>query len=146
MQIIPDPLVVALQLVPFLVTLGALWFIIFKPMMEYLDDREKARVGGREEAEQLQLRIDEKMADYEARLAKARDEALDIRAAARAKASAAADVKVAAARKAADAQIEAALSDIDAERKAAAESIAATSRTIAADIAGRIAGRDLQAG
>lgn len=146
MQIIPDPLVVALQLVPFLLTIFALHFIIFKPMLEYLDDREKAQSGGKDEADALRGRIDEKTSDYESRLAAARNEVVDLRAERRGAATHEAEARLAEARKQADVKVEGALADIDKERAAAAGGLEAVSRELADDIAGQVLGRDLKAG
>lgn len=146
MQIIPDPLVVALQLVPFLLTMAALHFIIFKPMLEYLDDRDKARSGGRDEAEALQGRIEEKVADYDARMEEAHSEVVDLRAERRGAALAQAEGRLAEARAAADEQVRAALGAIESERAAAATGIRNTAQELAGDIAGQILGRDLKAG
>lgn len=146
MQIIPDPLVVALQLVPFLLTIAALHFIIFKPMLEYLDDREKAQSGGKDEAGALRGRIEEKTADYEARLAQARNEVVDLRAERRSAAAAEAEARLSESRHASEAKVEAALADIDAERQAAAKGIEQASAELANDIAGQVLGRSLKAG
>jgi len=146
MQIIPDPLVVALQLVPYLLTLAALHFIIFRPMLDYLEDRERARTSGREEADALQVRIEEKLADYEARMNRAHAEVVDLRATRRAAALTEADGRIKQARGHADAQVQLAVAAIDAERKDAAAGIQDTARDIAGDIAGRVLGRALQAG
>ena len=45
MNIVPDPMLTALQAVPFAITLGALHVILFKPMLEYLGEREEAIDG-----------------------------------------------------------------------------------------------------
>ncbi|NOY24569.1 MAG: ATP synthase F0 subunit B [Oligoflexia bacterium] len=146
MQIIPDPLVVALQLIPFLLTLAALHFIIFKPMLEYLDDRDKARVGGREEADALQERIAEKVSKYDARMEDARAQVVDHCTDCRHDAQATAAERMAAARADADALVKAAVADIDAERRAASESVEQTARELSEEIAGRVLGRDLLVG
>ncbi len=146
MQIIPDPLVVALQLVPFLLTLAALHAIIFKPMLDYLDDRDKARVGGRDEAESLQARIEEKLADYQSSLDSAQNEVLDLRAERRTAAAAEADARLSEARDRAEAMVDQALTSIEQERVAAAAGIQASADQLADDIAGQVLGRSLQAG
>ena len=146
MQIIPDPIVVALQLVPFLLTIFVLHAIIFKPMLEYLDDREKAQSGGKDEADALRSRIEEKTSDYEGRLAAARNEVIDLRADRRGAASQEAEARLAAARKQADAKVEAALAQIGQERAAASAGLEAASRELADDIAGQVLGRSLKAG
>ena len=80
MQIIPNPTIMALQIVPFVVTLAALYFIIFKPMLAYLEGREQVVAKDRADAERLASELAAKMADYESRLAAARSEATELRA------------------------------------------------------------------
>ena len=137
---------VALQLVPFLVTLVALHFIIFKPMLEYLEDREKAQTGGREEAEALQARIEEKLGAWQSRLNQAQAEVVDLRARRRAEATHEAEGQIEAVKHASEATVHQAVADIGAERAAAAAGIETTARELAGDIAGRVLGRNLQAG
>lgn len=146
MQIIPDPLVVALQLVPFLLTLVALHFIIFKPMIEFLDEREKARTGGRQEAEGLQSRIAEKMAEVEARMAQAHSEVVDLRAERRAAALAQSAARIEQAKAQAEVLVQASLGEIEKERQAASLVLRASADELAHDITGRVLGRNLQAG
>lgn len=146
MQIIPDPLVVALQLVPFLLTLVALHFIIFKPMIEFLDEREKARSGGRQEAEGLQSRIAEKMAEVEARMAQAHSEVVDLRAERRAAALAQSAARIEQAKAQAEVLVQASLGEIEKERQAASVVLRASADELAHDITGRVLGRNLQAG
>ena len=146
MQIIPDPLVVALQLVPFLLTLVALHFIIFKPMIEFLDEREKARSGGRQEAEGLQSRIAEKMAEVEARMAQAHSEVVDLRAERRAAALAQSAARIEQAKAQAELLVQASLGEIEKERQAASLVLRASADELAHDITGRVLGRNLQAG
>ena len=54
MEIMPNPVMSALSAIPFLVTILGLYFIIFKPMLQYLDDRLKAMEGGAAEAQALE--------------------------------------------------------------------------------------------
>ena len=62
----------ALSAIPFLVTILGLYFIIFKPMFQYLDERLKAMEGGAAEAKGLEARIVEQTAEYEQKLKSAR--------------------------------------------------------------------------
>src|SRR4030095_13021305 len=73
--IIPDPALVLLQALPFLLTIFALKAIIFDPMLAYLDGRHDATVGGRKEVTELQAKAEAHLAAYEKRLHHARREA-----------------------------------------------------------------------
>ena len=126
--------------------MAALHFIIFRPMLDYLEDRDKARSGGRDEAEALQSRIAEKVEDYDARMVKAQDDVIELKAERRVAALAEGEVSLTAARKASDEKIQAAVAEIDAERVEAASGIEQSAKDLAGDIARGVLGRDLQAG
>ena len=86
MAIIPDPWLMFLHAIPFGLTMLMLHFVLFKPMIGYLGDRDKAIVGSREDAKRLQEKAEEKMAEYDTALSNARAEVSAVRAAARAQA------------------------------------------------------------
>lgn len=146
MDIIPNPSLIALQMVPFLVTLGALYFIIFKPMLDYLEAREQVIQGDQDEAERLQKELDEKMTDYESRLAAARRQVTELRARLRAEAQADADARIAQAQAAAEATVADAVLVIHQERDAARGQLEATARALASDISARVLGRTVAVG
>lgn len=146
MQISIDPVVVALQMVPFLLTMVALHFIIFKPMLEYLDQREQARVAGRDEALAMQASIEQKMAQVDARMNQAHSEVVDLKAARRSAALAEAEGHLEHARHSANQQLEAAMANLAQEHQAASAALRDLSRELGEDIAGRVLGRDLKAG
>ena len=146
MDIIPNPSLIALQMVPFLVTLGALYFIIFKPMLDYLDAREQVIASDRAEADRLQSELADKMADYEARLTAARAQVTELRAKLRADAQAAADERLHAAHAQAEEQVAAAVAVIHQERDAARGQLEATARALGSDISARVLGRTVAVG
>jgi len=84
MQIIPQPIPTLVLVVPFLVTFVALWQILFKPLFEYLEDRDRVSREALAEAKHLRHDADARLADIEARIAAGRKEAADHRATARA--------------------------------------------------------------
>jgi len=53
MNLIPVPTVILLQLIPFLLTSVALYYILFKPMLAYLEEREEKISGARDQASSL---------------------------------------------------------------------------------------------
>ncbi len=145
MSILPDPLQTALNMLPFLVAVVGMYYIILKPMIAYLAEREDAIKGGRAEAEKIEVRIIEKMATYDAELEGARAEVASLRMDHRAEAQAAYNGVIAAARAAAEVQISEALGEIHASRDAAAQTLRKSSEELAVQLAGQVLGRDLVA-
>lgn len=138
MEIIPDPVHVALLVLPFLVAAGALHVILWKPLLGYLEERHEVSRAARHEAEELDGAAAEQMTRIEARLAEARDRVSGTRSQARARARAAEAQIVAAARHAADQRVSDALDKVRTEKWAASGTLAATAADLSADIAGRV--------
>jgi F-type H+-transporting ATPase subunit b len=143
MNIIPDPFLALLQVVPFLVLMAGLHAILFKPMLAYLHDRTHATVGARKDAQALSEKADARLAELEAALARARSEVADLRAARRADAQRAYQAVITEARQAADLQIGDAVDVIHGEATQAREQLDAHARTLARDIASQVLGRPL---
>lgn len=146
MQIIPNPTMVVLQLFPFLLTLFGLYFIIFKPMLAYLEGREKAMTEGRVEAQGLQAEIDERVRKMEVSLEAARKEVAQLRANRRKGGAAAYDARIRAAREEAERKIEAALASLRAETEVVRAGLSAETEAVASQIASRVLGRDVAVG
>jgi len=144
-NIIPSLLPMALNLLPFLVAIVGMYYIILKPMVAYLEERETAISQGLQEAEKIEAQIKERMVAYEAELERAKGEVAALRAERRAEAQAAYDEVLAGARSDAEAQIEAAVKKIDAARAAAATALKASSEDLAIQAAGQVLGRQLAA-
>jgi F-type H+-transporting ATPase subunit b len=146
MNIIPDWTQVLLNTVPFLVAIVGMYFIILKPMLNYLLEREEAVRGGHDEAERIETEIKDRMAEYERKLAAARAEVAAYRAEKRAEAQGEYETRVGAAREEAEAQIASALGEISAAREAASAQLKTMSSDIADQVAGQVLGRSLSAG
>ncbi|MEC7947438.1 MAG: ATP synthase F0 subunit B [Myxococcota bacterium] len=146
MEIMPNPVMTALSAIPFLVTILGLYFIIFKPMLQYLDERLEAMEGGAEEAKGLEARIVELSTDYEQKLKAARGQIIELRSRMRAEAEAEVDARLAAARAEADAEVEAARASIQAEADAARAGLEDTARALAGNIAGQVLGKTAAVG
>jgi|TARA_Y100000994_G_C15285043_1_gene272908 F-type H+-transporting ATPase subunit b len=146
MNIIPDPLQVLLNTLPFLVAVLGLYRIILKPTLVHLLAREAAISGGQDEAASIEAEINERMAAYETKVAQARGEIAALRAERRAEAQAKYDEIVGAARADAEAKIDAALGEITAAKDAAAGQLKTMSGEIAEQVAGQVLGRTLTAG
>lgn len=74
MSLLPDPILTGLQALPFLASLAVLHFVLFKPMLAYLQGRDQVTVGANEEASRLEQEADARLEEYETRLAQARTE------------------------------------------------------------------------
>lgn len=146
MEIIPTPIVVLLQLFPFGLTVAALYFILFKPMLAYLDERTAAIEGERQKAVELEARVVARVAEYEARLEKARAEVTELRTTRRAEAVEQYNALIADARRKAEEQVAAALVQLGTEREAARASLEQTASSLGAQIATRVLGRDVAVG
>lgn len=138
MAIIPDPWLMFLHAIPFALTMAMLHYVLFKPMIGYLGDRDKAIVGSREDAIRLQEKAEDKLAQYEAVLAAARAEASSVRAAARADALAEREEAVAAARRDAEGNLADALVEIQVAAQIAAKELETISSTLADDISRQV--------
>jgi F-type H+-transporting ATPase subunit b len=145
MNLIPDPLLAVLQALPFLTLMAGLHFILFKPMLAYLKERDAATAGARQKAEELQERAALKLQQWEAAFSRAEAEVADFRAQKRAEAQAVYAKKVAAARAEADARIAAALAEVAAEANLAKASVPQMARDLSVEMASRTLGRQVQA-
>ncbi len=143
MNIIPDPVLVAVQILPFLALMAGLHVILFKPMLAYLEQRHAATAGARAEAEKLQADSGAALDKVEATLAAARGEIAERRASTRATANAAHAEKVAAARSATDAQVAEALVRIREEAATARAQLGSDAGALANDMARQLLGREL---
>ena len=146
MNIIPDPLQVLLNTLPFLVAIIGLYRIILKPMLAYLLERDAAIRSGHDETARIEAEIESRMTEYEAKLAEARAEVASIHAAKRADAQEQYDARVGQARTEAEAQIETAVGEIAVARNAASAQLKTMSGEIAEQVAGQVLGRSLTAG
>ena len=145
MEITPNPTLIALQVVPFMVTLLGLYVIIFKPMLAHLDGREDAIEGAKGRAAELQRQLAERAAEYEEKMNAARMEMAELRAARRTDALAEADALVSAARAEAEAEIEAAVSTVQAEAAQARGALKGQAAVLAGHIASQVLGRPVSA-
>lgn len=132
---------ILLQLVPFLVAIGGLYLIIFKPMLAMLAEREKNIHGFKREAELLQEEVAAKVTELETRLVEARAEASAERAQLRQQAADAEGEILAAARAQADQLLGEARSKIAEERDAASAQLRSSAATLSQQIAGAVLGR-----
>jgi F-type H+-transporting ATPase subunit b len=141
MDITPNPLIIGLQAVPFLITIFGLYAIIFKPMLAHLEGREDAIEGAQGRAKDLEAKLAARAAEYEQKLLAARKEMAEIRASKRAEAMAESDAMVKKAVGEAEAEVDAALQAIRTESDAARQGLQSASAVLAHQIASQVLGR-----
>jgi len=146
MNIIPEPTVVALQAIPFLLTVTALYYILFKPMLGYLSERDGATVGARKQAEEMQSQISEKLTSYEENIASARARIAMTRSSRRADAMTAYNERISAARSESETKMEAARQTLSEDQEAARQELKGVTAQLAAQISSQVLGRDIAAG
>lgn len=141
MEIIPDPIAALIFTIPFLVTLVVLRQVLFIPFLEFLEARDEVAGRARTEAADYQASTAAQLEDLEQRLKNARNEAAELRKAARGESQAEENALLAEARKAAEARIEEAVQQITAERDKAATTLRGTARILSSEIATQVLGR-----
>lgn len=146
MNIVPVPILILLQLIPFVVTMIALYYIIFKPMLRYLDERDDSTVGAREKGLKLSEEVDKKLADLEEQLRKAQTKIGEERGLSRAQATERYNAIVEEARTEADAQVKSAVSEIQSQQEEARAALKGEANAIANQIASSALGRDVNMG
>jgi F-type H+-transporting ATPase subunit b len=142
-NIVPDWILVALQTLPFLVAFFALRSLLFEPMVEYLEERDAAISGARDETAKLRERVGSARAEWDQRLAEARAEGAAHRASIHAEANTKRQALVDDARATAEQQVGAALQDISEAHAAAARQLETNAQQLAHEIAERVLGRPL---
>lgn len=143
MTIVPNIVLAALLVLPFLVTMVALHFVLFKPMYEYLDNRGKTVDDANAEAERLAEAATERLASLDEQLASARKEVAALRAAARERALTHEAEILDAARRQADAVVSEAVERIQKERVDAAATLRATASSLSNEMASQVLGRQV---
>ena len=134
-----------LWLTPFLICLIGLHIILFKPMLNYLAARTQETDGARQEAKELNELVDDRIETLNQRLQDARNEAGQLRSAARAKAATKGQELIDTARSEAESRVADAVRRIQIERDTAAQALKQTATGLSSDIAGQVLGRTLQA-
>lgn len=145
MTIIPDLETAIVMTIPFLVTYAALHFILFRPLFAYLDDREQAIDGARDEAARLAEQVEAQADTLQERVSEARKEVTNLHAEARTRALKEEATILAEARAQADARISEALVSIRSAQTAASGTMKTAAEQLSTDIAGQILGREIQA-
>ncbi len=138
-----DPVLIVLQLFPFLAVLVGLHFIIFKPMLRLLEEREKNIVKDREVAALEEARVKEKMDELEEKLARAKAKANEERKTLREEIRRGEQEILDRARAEGDALVADARTQIETERKAASRALREETDALANEIATSVLGRSV---
>jgi F-type H+-transporting ATPase subunit b len=145
MSLVPDLTLTVLQMLPFLATMFVLNALVFKPMVAYLEDRDKATVGAQAEAADLTQKAESKLAVYEEQLSSARADIQAMRAKLRGQAKDEREAALASARVDCEARLSAAVSEIQAEGDVARKELAQNTASLADAITSAVLGRDASA-
>ncbi|MFO1066056.1 MAG: F0F1 ATP synthase subunit B [Pirellulales bacterium] len=129
----------------FLLLLAGLYGAAWKPISEGLEKREKSIAGNIAAAEKASKEASDKLAQYEAKLAAAAQEATQIVAEARRDAEAAGQRLINEAQEEASRQRARALDEIEAAKRVALGELAERSTEVAMTLAQRIVGREVRA-
>jgi F-type H+-transporting ATPase subunit b len=134
---------VIVQLGIFLLLMAVLYGLVFRPYLKVRDERTKGIEGARGEAKTMDQRATEIVADYDARLLKAKQRGADERLKLRAEGVAHEQRTLAAAREATQKEIDAARTKAQAEQETARKALLAEANTVGKKIASRLLGREV---
>ena len=143
MNIIPNPTLLLLQLLPFFVTIAGLYFILFKPMFDYLEERDGASTGATDTAKDLEADVQSKKSEITATIQAALKESSETRASARQELMAEYNNFVQVKRQEAEKEIKEATQAIAIEKSAARQEVHVQAEAFANDIASQIIGRSI---
>ena len=143
MNIIPNPTLLLLQLLPFAVTIGGLYFILFKPMFAYLEERDAASTGATDTAKDLENEVQSKKAAITEQIQAALRESSEARSSARQELMDEYNNFVQAKRQEAEKQIKDAAQGIAVEKAAARQEVHGQAEAFANDIASKVIGRNI---
>jgi F-type H+-transporting ATPase subunit b len=134
---------VFVQLGIFLLLMAVLYGLVFRPYLKVREERTKGIEGARGEAKTMDQRATEIVADYDARLLKAKQRGADERLKLRAEGVAHEQRTLAAAREATQKEIDAARTKAQAEQETARKALLAEANAVGKKIAGRLLGREV---
>ncbi len=145
MEIVPDPLLVALFLPPFLVAVGVMWFVLWKPLLAWMNERDAAAADAVAEATRLDAEVAQSLDTLEERLDTVRSELSEMRNKVRAEATAEERAIMAEARERAESKVDEATARISQEAEVARRGLADAAKNLSDDMATQVLGRPLEA-
>ncbi len=133
-----------IQVVNFLVLMFVLNVILYKPIMKIMDSRQKRIDDANEEVRELDETVQEKVADYEERLRRARAEAMEQREAIKNEGTEKATEIIGQARAEVGEMIQGFKTKVAAEKEEARQVLHRQTRRIALEISEKVLGRSVQ--
>ena len=143
MNIIPVPTLILLQLVPFLLTISVLYFVLFKPMLAYLDERDEKIDGAKAKAVSMQKQSADNMNVLKEKTTSLRKEINMLRSEARAKVMSEYNQTIYEARKEADKEIKENAKTILSNQDLVRTELKMQAREVAKTIASKTLGRSV---
>jgi len=143
MHLVPDPLILIIQLAPFLFLVLVLNSWVFNPLLNYLEERQHRIDGYSKEAKSIQENADRQMAQVENKMAEARATAANLRGLIIREAENRQNEIVEAARAAANAKTKEYRLSLEKEKLRAKRDLDREIEVLSNDIASRILGRTL---
>ena len=143
MNIIPVPTLILLQLVPFLLTISVLYFVLFKPMLAYLDERDEKIDGAKAKAVSMQKQSADNMNVLKEKTTSLRKEINMLRGEARAKVMSEYNQTIYEARKEADKEIKENAKTILTNQDLVRTELKMQAREVAKTIASKTLGRSV---
>ncbi|MBX2803434.1 MAG: ATP synthase F0 subunit B [Myxococcales bacterium] len=143
MEIYPDPTHVLLLSIPFFVAVFSVHFILWRPLLQWMQEREDITASAFKQADELEQAAVEHMDRIDQRIAEAHRQVGTVRQEARARAQAKEAEVLASARRKAEARIAEALDKIRSEQKAAQTSLEQTAQELSTNIASSVLGREV---
>ena len=143
MNIIPVPTLILLQLVPFLLTISVLYFVLFKPMLAYLDERDEKIDGAKAKAVSMQKQSADNMSMLKEKTTSLRKEINMLRSEARAKVMSEYNQTIYEARKEADKEIKENAKTILTNQDLVRTELKMQAREVAKTIASKTLGRSV---
>jgi len=135
--------ILVFQIIIFIAAIFILNSLLFKPLLELVDRREKLTTGTIEEANQLREKIEQIIQDYNARWDEARAQALEERNEIRREAQASAEELLQKARQESQALLNQAKQKLEDEKSLNEDKIRPDIEYLAKDVASRILGKEI---
>lgn len=146
MNLFPNPTILLMQAVPFLLTLIVLKFIILDPLLEHLIERRDRTVGASDKLSEMASDIAAAEAKYQDRVAGLRKEAADIRQAQLAEAAITEQAIIAEAQVNATKEMDAFRASLGQVVESARAELVSDSKVLANQVATTILGRSVEGG
>ena len=146
MNLFPNPTILLMQAVPFLLTLAVLKFMILDPLLEHLIERRDRTVGASDKLNEMAGDIAAAEAEYQERVAGLRKEAAEIRQAQLAEAAKVEQGIIADAQQKTNKELDAFRASLGQVIDAARSDLNADSKVLATQVASSILGRTVEGG